>query len=201
MSRPSITTTACLSAALAAAPAFIATADPIDWKTVAGWDISFYPAAEGCQAFAKFEEGTAFFIGFDNTDDILAIEVTLMDSRWASIEEGRDYEIEVTFGDETPWSLSMSGMDYGGLPGLNIMFDATGDKAELFIREFRRETHMTWKYGQATLGRFSLSGSRRAFDEVLRCQKSYLEALGGPNAPFDDPFAAPARGSDDPFAE
>ena len=174
-----------------------AAADTISWKTVGGWDISFYPNSAGCQAFAEFEEGTLFFIGFDNDNarGVLALDVTMMDRRWGSIENGKEYPIKLTFGDESPWTLNMDGIVVEGFPGLNIMIDASSDEARLFIDEFQRETRMAWAYGTASLGRYTLRGSRRAFDQVFACQRSYLDAMSSQSDPFagsgpkSDPFA------------
>ncbi len=174
-----------------------ATAETIDWKTVGGWDISFYPSSEGCQAFALFEEDTAFFIGFDNTGDILALDVTLLDARWSSIEDGKEYSVTLNFGNETPWTLEMDGVKTDDYPGLNIMIDAGSDEADLFIKEFQRETRMEWSFGGNRLGRYTLRGSRRAFDEVITCQRSYFEALQSQS----DPFAKSGSGKKDPFAD
>lgn len=174
-----------------------ASAEPIDWKTVDGWDISFYPNSKGCQAFALFEEDTAFFIGFDNNQDLLSLDITILDERWGSIEDGKEYSITLNFGDETPWTLEMDGVRMDGYPGLNIMIDAGTDEADLFIDEFQRETSMLWKYGSAELGRYTLRGSRNAFDEVVACQRSYFEAL----ASQSDPFAASQSRNPDPFAD
>ncbi len=171
-----------------------ATAEAIDWKTVGDWDISFYPGAEGCQAFALFEDNTAFFIGFDNTGGILSLDVTLLDERWASIQDGKEYSVTLSFGDETPWTLEMDGVQLDDYPGLYIMIDAGSDEADLFIDEFQRETHMEWAFGNTLLGRYTLRGSRLAFDEVIACQRSYFEALPAQSDPFatadkTDPFA------------
>ena len=169
-----------------------ADADTIDWKTVGGWDISFYPASEGCQAFALFEEDTAFFIGFDNTGGELSLDITLLDERWNSIRDGKEYSIKAKFGNESPWTLNMDGVRIDDFPGLNMMIDANSDEADLFIDEFQRETSMSWSFGNSSLGRYTLRGSRRAFNEVVACQRSYLQALDSNSDPFatsSDPFA------------
>jgi hypothetical protein len=182
-------------AALLALPMATATpalSETIDWKTVGGWDISFYPGSEGCQAFALFEEDTAFFIGFDSTGGELSLDVTLMDERWGSIDAGKDYSITVKFGDESPWTLDMAGVQIDEFPGLNILIDSSSDQADLFVDEFQRETSMTWSFSGSQLGRYTLRGSRRAFDEVIACQRSYFEALENTSDPFsnsDDPFS------------
>lgn len=186
-----------LTAGFLAASMNSAVAEAIDWKTVGGWDISFYPGSEGCQAFALFEEDTAFFIGFDNSSDKLALDVTLLDERWSSIQDGKEYSVSLHFGNESPWTLEMDGVQIDDFPGLNIMIDAGSDEADLFVDEFQRETRMEWYFGNNLLGRYALRGSRRAFDEVIACQRSYFEALETQS----DPFAASSSKKKDPFAD
>jgi hypothetical protein len=181
--------------ALIMAGASAAPAQTVDWKAIDGWDISFYPDSAGCQAYARFEEGTAFFIGFDNTDDILVLDVTLLDNNWTSIRNGEEYPIEVRFGNESPWTMDMDGVVMNGHPGLNIMIDAASDEAALFIEEFQGTEMMEWRFGDASLGRYALTGSRPAFDEVIACQRSYLDAASSPS----DPFAS-TTGKADPFS-
>ena len=187
-----------LTAALIAG-ATVAPADIIDWKTVDGWDISFYPGSAGCQAFALFEENTAFFIGYDSTENQLSLDVTILDESWASIEDGTEYPIKLRFGDESAWTLNMDGVRLDGYPGLNIMIDATSAEARLFIEEFQHERSMEWRYQKTVLGRYTLSGSRKAFDEVIACQRSYTQAMTSDADPF---AASPASDSDsDPFSQ
>ena len=75
----------------------------------------------------------------------------------------------------------------------HILIDAGSDKAALFVEEFQRKTFMEWTYQGNLLGRFTLRGSRKAFDEVIRCQRSYNEAKASQSDPFstkkNDPFA------------
>ncbi len=184
----------CGAAVLALATVFPVRADTVHWKTVSGWDVSFYPGAEGCQAFAIFEQDTAFFIGFDTTDNQLSLDLTLLDQRWSSLEAGQNYDVSVQFGRESPWTVSMTGLSIDGYPGLHILIDAGSDKAALFVEEFQRKTFMEWTYQGSLLGRFTLKGSRRAFEEVVSCQKSYNAAKSSQ----DDPFAS---GKKDPFAD
>ena len=181
---------AALAAACLTGPA---AADTIHWKSVSGWDISFYPGAEGCQAFAVFEQDTAFFIGFDSTENQLSLDLTLLDQRWSSLEQDKNYEVSVQFGNESPWTVTMTGLAVDGYPGLHILINAGSDKAALFVEEFQRKTFMEWTYQGNLLGRFTLRGSRKAFDEVIRCQRSYSEAKASQSDPFstkkNDPFA------------
>ena len=85
-----------------------------------------------------------------------------------------------------------------GYPGLTMMIDAQSDEAGLLIEEFRRENLMEWSYKSTSLGKYTLRGSRAAFDEVIACQEAYLEALSSQSGTFTAGNSAPP---DDPFAE
>ncbi|MFT4962284.1 MAG: hypothetical protein ACI92Z_003381 [Paracoccaceae bacterium] len=172
-------------------------AETIDWKMVDDWDISYYPGSSGCQAFAVFDGQTAFFIGFDANDDELSLDVTILDERWSSIMDGEDYPISVKFGDESPWTLGMSGTVVDNYSGLNLMIDISSDEAELFIDEFQRENSMEWSFSGNQLGHYTLRGSRRAFNEAVACQRAYIDTADKK----DDPFAGNNSGKSDPFSD
>ena len=153
-----------------------ALAEPERWAIVQGWDIGFYTSTQGCLAFASFDD-TDFFIGFDTHEEVPALDITVLDERWESIKPDARYPITLSFGDEPPWTLDMQGVHMDGSPGLNILIDASVEQSATFIEEFQREMRMTWAYGEARLGQFTLRGSRRAFNEVLECQKSHQNQL------------------------
>ncbi|MFD3190556.1 hypothetical protein ACFMPD_09815 [Sedimentitalea sp. HM32M-2] len=160
---------------IAAATGFpvMAPAQPTEWQRVQDWTISFYPTAGGCQAFAIFEDLTAFFIGYDTTGDVLALDVTIMDKRWAWIEDGGAYRVRLRFGDQSPWTLNMDALWLNGIPGMHILIDAASGDAEQFIAQFQREHEMQFQHGQTRLGRYPLDGSRKAFQQVRDCQSHY----------------------------
>lgn len=158
---------------LGAAPP--AAASPAHWASLGEWIISYYPSTGGCLAFARSGQ-TAFFIGYDTISGIQALDITVLDDRWDSIETGSVYPVTVAFGNEPPWTIDMAGVVMDGAPGLNIVVDAARPKAAQIIAEFRRERSMTWAYGETELVRFSLRGSRRAFDAILDCQRHHANA-------------------------
>jgi hypothetical protein len=163
------------------------------WKRVSGWDVSFYPGLPGCLASVQYNRGTSFFIGFIRRDRDLLLNVTLMDEAWRSIEAGKEYEVKIYFGDESPWTLNMLGERYGQFPGLDFSISATADQADLFVEEFQRELYMEIFYAGVSLGKYTLKGTRAAFQETIRCQRSFNDAVTS----VGDPFSA---GSSDPFA-
>lgn len=165
----------CLATAIASF-ASIGAANPLPeavlWQTVGGWDVSYYPAAKGCQAFALFEDETAFFIGIDDTDGRRSLNVTLVDKDWTQIDDGVEYNVQVKFGPNPTWSLAMDGQIANGYPALSIHIDIQSHEAELFVREFRKESEMTWMIDGSDLARLTLKGSHKAYDEVMACQSA-----------------------------
>ncbi|WP_109463789.1 hypothetical protein [Albibacillus kandeliae] len=147
-------------------------AAPERWSVIGNWDISYYSATEGCLAYARFDH-TDFFIGFDTREEKPALDLTVLDDRWESIEPDVTYPVTLMFGDEEPWTLDMRGVHMDDSPGLNILIDASMNKAETFIEEFQREMRMSWSYGDTKLGVFTLKGSRSAFQAVLDCQNAH----------------------------
>lgn len=181
------------SAALAALlhpPAALASGTT-DWATEGVWDVSFYTGTMGCQAYALFDDGTAFFIGFDTRGIRPQLDIILADRSWEMITPGAPHEVTVKFGDESPWVLSMQGVTLSEFPGLAIHVDARSEEAALFIDEFQRENAMSWILGGAALGRYTLRGSRRAFDAVIACQAAHSQGGDMPPAPVPEPSLAP----------
>ena len=66
------------------------------------------------------------------------------------------------------------------MPGLHILIDATMDRSATFIEEFQSEMKMRWSYADTTLGEFTLSGSRQAFQQVVACQTAHAETIAAP---------------------
>lgn len=172
-------------------------AESSPWKTVGGWDVSFYPATDGCTAFTVYDDGIAFFIGISKKDETLNFEMTLMNDKWKSIEDKKEYEVVVTLGNEEPWTLEMSGVKFDTTWGMNFSTPASSEKAGKFVEEFMREVDMEWTYNGTRLGYLSLRNSRAAFEEAVACTKSYQDAVGTTSDPFSsdgnnktiDPFA------------
>lgn len=153
-----------------------ATAQPVDWANIDGWDVAYYPGSKGCQAFALFDEETAFFIGYDGKGDKPALDVTVLNTGWETIEHGEEYPVRLRFGDQAAWTLNMDGVVLNGFPGLHILIDAGTPSAQQFTREFKRERIMAWRRSDQTLGSFPLTGSNNAFNAVRSCHEFHREA-------------------------
>jgi hypothetical protein len=173
------------AAALALAP-LPSSAEATFWKNVAGWDVAFYDGDQGCSASTTFEGGITFYLGLASDADGVYLTIFMTNPQWASIAEGQTYDIFVRFGSRAPWNLDMNGATGGG--GLSFLHDASAPDAQRFIDEFMDANAMEWTYKGNSLGRLSLSGSTRAFREVITCTQSYLDAAGGDPFSASDPF-------------
>lgn len=164
------------------------------WKDIGWWNISFYPANSGCSAYAEYEGGTHFFIGLEGEQN-LYLRVMIFNDLWKSIEKEKEYDVEVTFGNETPWTLEMTGVELKSSSGLSFVIDAQSETAGLFVEEFSKEVNMQWQYLGKPLGLLLLlNNSRDAFREVVECTRSYKDAV----EQISDPFAV-GTGKSDPF--
>ena len=110
-------------AALAASLALPVQAEPQRWAVLGEWDVGWYPDLRGCLAFTQFET-TAFFIGFDTAGPTRALDITVLDDRWTSIQPEQVYPVTLNFGRKDPWVLDMHGVHMDGAPGLHILVDA-----------------------------------------------------------------------------
>lgn len=180
-------------ALLAATPAVAQTTT--HWKTVGWWDVKFFSEYGGCAAIAEYDNNTFVFIGLDTTTEDLGLRVAVLNHAWDSIAVDDRYELVIQFDRRSPWDVTMYGTDVEGRRGLYNLFPATSDSAGNFIREFQRSNHMVWTYRGTELGDFSLRGTNLAFNEVMSCTESYLDAVATPS----DPFSSGGNTKSDPF--
>lgn len=176
-------------------PPTLSETDPRGWAKVDGWDIAWYPEMRGCQAFALFEENTAFFIGYDKTHGKRSLNITLIDKRWTKIKDGDEHRVQVRFGDNPAWDLTMDGRSIDDYPALMIHMSAAASETRTLINQFRRESEMRWQLEDQQLARLTLRGSRRAFSAVQDCEANYAAPPRpkGPVRPQMRPVAGPRK--------
>src|SRR4051794_4029448 len=101
------------SAAFATGPA--SAADAVRWGKVSGWDVLVDTTlGNGCFIFTVYDGGTALRLGFDANEDDAYLMVG--NQKWASIEHGKDYDIEIRMDRDAPWRATATGVDFDGLP-------------------------------------------------------------------------------------
>ena len=168
---------------------------PVHWKDVQGWSVySDRSNGNACYMFSIFEGGTALRLGFNGPENPSRSYLAIGDVDWASIEDGKDYDISIRMDRESPWTATAQGMLRGEIRFLviqNLNVD--------FFDEFARKLGVQFFYEGKQIAHLSLRGSYAALSEMLECQSVINEYL---NTPADgDPFknGSKAPEGDDPF--
>lgn len=160
------------------------------WKEVAGWDVRVdVSLADSCFIFRVYEGMTILRVGFNK----LAGNGYLMlgDRDWASLEEGKNYDLVFQFDQEEPWVGEATAIAFHTLVGLWMNIDKAG-----FLREMAEQQVLEVRYRGKPIARLKLDGSYAALMEMATCQELADEARGDSD-PFDsesgtiegDPFA------------
>ena len=168
------------------------------YKKVGDWSIHVDETlANGCFAAGIWNGGTLFRLGVDNNPPP-TLYVIIGNVKWRSLERGKEYDIDLTFGDETPWTLTASGFQFDDESGATYLYADIGkpsnEKTKAFVDEFMRELSVRIVYQGNHVDTLRLTGSYDATETLFECQ-----ALMDRTGSRDDPFAAPAQTSDDPF--
>jgi hypothetical protein len=169
-------------------------ADAVRWGKVSGWDILVdTTSGNGCFIFTIYDGGTALRLGFDAQEDDAYLMVG--NQKWASIEHGKDYEIEIRMDRDAPWRATATGVDFDGLPLLMASTDQPN-----FLIDFMKKNTLEVRFRNQSIATLSLKGTYAAVAEMLKCQ-DYVDAHGvGGRAPYADPFASNGRSAaSDPF--
>ena len=176
-------------------------ADPVLWKQSGDWEIAFYQEDHGCSAYAEFVDGTGLYLGLVDADADLHVEFLVFNLDWQSIEQDEEYAIQLRLDDGQPWDLAMFGIRQDGVRGLSFHYPAETEVAGELMGELMGGSTVELWYLGTSLARLSLTGSARAYEEVVACTRSYRDAVMATADPFaaDDPFSSAASGGGDPF--
>lgn len=172
------------------------------WGSVGDWNVSIDTTIEnGCFALADWDSGEIMRIGRNPQRNNMYILIG--NQKWASLEAGVTYEIKFQIDRRPRWDVKASGFQFNS--GETVYLYVPFDQLD-FIREFQRGNSFKITYDGSQIANLSLSGSRRAWEEVERCQREVNRRDPG------DPFATgggstrPSGGSSegrksaDPFA-
>lgn len=179
-------------AAMATSPAMAQ--ESRDWGTVGDWLIAVdQTLANSCFALNEYDDGTVLRIGLDMSADDDRWYIMFGNDRWASIEDGGEYEVALQFDREAEWTAGATGVNMGGDVNFLYVFGSDLD----FFDEFVRKNALTLFYDGESIAKLSLAGSARATGAMLDCQDEQL------SEPPADPFAGKkkkSRTDADPFA-
>ncbi len=173
---------------LSMAAALPAAAQSNNWGNVGEWEISIDPTIDnGCYAIASWTGGTVLRIGRNPQKQNFYFLIG--NDKWTSLRPDVDYDIQIQFDRRPIWDVSAKGFQFN--PAETVYLHAQSSLMD-FISEFQASNGMKVSYNGSEIDNLRLNGSRRAWDEVEKCQRAM--ANRAPVAPID-PFA-----TDDPFA-
>lgn len=165
--------------------------DTVLWQeNVAGWQVNVdRTIGNSCYISAAFDSGAVVRFQFNARQQ--NVQFIIGDLRWASLEAGETYDMEVTFGNRDPWSGEAVGHRWSDiLPSLVLSVPTENQRAAHFIQEFAGTSGIRVAYDGREIANLSLKGADDAIAEMLACQR-VMAASSEPADPFE---ASPPQG-------
>lgn len=165
------------------------------YKKIGDWDIRVDRTMDnGCFLLAQWEGGSLFRAGFDMSD--LSLYVIVGDPSWKSIDLGRNYPIEIYFGDEDGWEGNAQGFSFNRPENAMFLQLWIMDEEDItnFLDEFMREEVVDVRYEGESIAYLQLTNSAKAGSALLECQRENWHDNR-------DPFMENPNSSRDPFRE
>jgi hypothetical protein len=151
-----------------------ASEDGTKWKEVASWVITKYERT--CLASAEYQDGTIVMLSGITVSE--GTTLGLSHSRWKSVENGREYPMNVFF-DRTRTKATARGRVTKGLPNI-VTFDLNSTGVSLFMNSQK----MVFIYQDEVVFSADLTGTAAVVAELKNCQRT----LGWLPDNFLDPF-------------
>jgi len=118
------------------------------------------------------------------------MDILLFSQKWRSIQAGASYKVGMDFNRGTNWTVDFEGVDFDGSgKGLLNYDDAYSEDSGIFAEDFMRSESLYISFEGKRVANLNLSGSRAAFEEMVKCQRSFINSID-----TQDPFAG-----SDPF--
>lgn len=142
------------------------------FRTASGWTIGRNDTLKGCLAATSYRDGTTVWFGLD-AEKVGFVAFT--NENWRSIENARDYRINLRAG-RNRWSGNFTGIERSKEKGV-ITY---GVKAR-FLIDLARAGALGIYLDGATVAQLSLSGSAAALEGVIDCARDMGIGVGSEN--------------------
>ena len=157
-----------------------------------GWDIDLYIYDSGepyaCLGSVSYKQSnTMLMVGFEKRGDDDLLTLSIWNEAWASIEQGKEYELEIEF-PRDEWTLTGSGGEIDQLFFVQVQ-NILNEKAWGFIADFRKSLSMKVSIKGNLIGNFTLKGSSGMILDAWKCYKGQVQSFG------DDPFSESPKSS------
>ena len=160
--------------------------DTVTWeKNIQGWTVVIDRTIENsCFIISGFDNEMLLRFQFNTTQK--NVQFIVANAQWDSLENGQEYDLEVAFGDQPPWTGLAKGHRWNDLlPSLILSVPVEDRKASSFMREFTATDTVKISHAGTEIAHLALTGAGEAVDSMLACQASMANA----DAPLDhDPF-------------
>lgn len=176
-----------------------AQSETIPWKEIAGWTVRMDPSTgNACYVTTAYEDGTVLRLGFEFSDNDRLLYFSLGNSKWKSLEDGKEYPVRIQFDSETPWDAKASAITVDSFTHLKV-----NTRNADFVTEFSKKLVIRAFHGSKQIVSLRLRGSSKAIDEMLACQQATDKlANAKKSSPRNgDPFTTTpsVKTSEDPF--
>lgn len=166
-----------------------------------GWDIDLYIYDSGepyaCLGSVAYKQSnTMLVVGFEKRGDDDLLTLSIWNEAWASIEQGKEYELEIEF-PRDEWTLTGSGGEIDQLFFVQVQ-NILNEKVWGFIADFRKSLSMKVSIKGNLIGNFTLKGSSGMILDAWKCYKGQVQSYG--NDPFSgSPKSSKSKDVTDPF--
>ncbi|MEH3110479.1 MAG: hypothetical protein PGN22_10285 [Agrobacterium cavarae] len=164
----------------------VAQSETIPWKEVAGWTVRMGPSmGNACYVTTSYEDGTVLRLGFEFSDSDRLLYFSLGNTKWKSLEDGKEYPVRIQFDSETPWNAKASAIKVDSFTHLKV-----NTRNADFVSEFSKKLGLRAFYAEKQIVSLRLGGSSKAIDEMLSCQQA-TDKLANAQKPApkdEDPF-------------
>ncbi|MEJ8309769.1 hypothetical protein [Agrobacterium larrymoorei] len=178
---------ACMPFAASAEDAF--SKDTILWGTFGEWGVRVdTTAGNACYLGRVYDADVVLRFGRYSKQGNSGLYFSVNNPKWKSLKHGKEYLIDLQFGDNDPWSASAMGVVEDDDVTRSLLVSGADEK---FLEEFETSDTAKVYYDDKEIINLSLKGVTEAVREMNACQKKTDEVLKklNPKTEEAEPFA------------
>jgi hypothetical protein len=166
--------------------------DTVIWQdNVEGWSVAIdRTIADSCFIFSGFDNDV--FLRFQFNTIQQNVQFIVANIQWESLENGRDYDLEVVFDEDETWSGMAKGHRWNDiLPSLVLSVPMADQQASHFLKDFTGVGSVSISHEGSEIAKLALAGTEEAVASMMKCQASVSQESDARKS-ASDPFAVQA---------
>ncbi|NNE89940.1 MAG: hypothetical protein HKN27_17880 [Silicimonas sp.] len=168
----------------------VAAQETVTWNNnIQGWSVAIDRTInDSCFIISGFNNEQ--FVRFQFNASQQNVQLIVANIHWDAVENGKNYDIEVAFGDRDAWSGVAKGHRWSDiLPSLVLSVPMENEQAAHFMEDMAAKEAVSISYEGAEIANLALAGAQEAVASMLDCQAAMSDAhmLKGSKP---DPFAS-----------